>query len=104
MSAVLVVRPSSLGDIVHASALVADVQAHRPGTAVDWVAEESFASLVALDRGVRRVVPVALRRWRSHFLSASTWRELSIFRDDLRRERYTALPGLQEQVKGALIA
>jgi heptosyltransferase-1 len=104
VSAVLIVRPSSLGDIVHASALVADVQAHRPGTAVDWVAEESFASLVALDRGVRRIVPVALRRWRSHFLSASTWRELSIFRDDLRRERYIAVLDLQEQVKGALIA
>jgi len=103
-SAVLIVRPSSLGDIVHASALVADVRAHRPGTAIDWVVEESFAPLVALDRDVRRVVPIALRRWRSNLLSVSTWRELSKFRDDLRRDRYAVVLDLQEQVKGAVIA
>ena len=44
MSAVLVVRPSSLGDIVHALALVADVRAHRPELAIDWVAEEAFVA------------------------------------------------------------
>jgi heptosyltransferase-1 len=104
MSAVLVVRPSSLGDIVHALALVADVREKRPGTAVDWVAEEDFAPLVALDPGVRRIVPVALRRWRSRLLSASTWREMAAFRDDLRRDDYVAVLDLQEQVKGALIA
>ena len=64
MSALLVVRPSSLGDIVHALALVADVRPHRPELAIDWVAEEAFARSCALDPGVRRVIPVALRRWR----------------------------------------
>ena len=49
MSALLVVRPSSLGDIVHALALVADVRRHRPELAIDWVAEERFVPLVALD-------------------------------------------------------
>lgn len=104
MTALLVVRPSSLGDIVHALALVADVHEKRPGTAVDWVAEEDFAPLVALDPGVRRIVPVALRRWRSRLLSVSTWREMAAFRDDLRRDDYVAVLDLQEQVKGALIA
>ena len=42
LSAILVVRPSSLGDIVHALALVADVRVQRPVLAVDWVAEEAF--------------------------------------------------------------
>jgi len=104
MSAVLVVRPSSLGDIVHALALVADVRAHRPDLALDWVAEEAFAPLVSLDRGVRRVIPVALRRWRRHPLSPATWREMAAFRRDLRRDSYAAVLDLQEQVKGALVA
>jgi heptosyltransferase-1 len=104
MSAVLVVRPSSLGDIVHALALVADVRAHRPELALDWVAEEAFAPLVALDRGVRRVIPIALRRWRRHPLSTATWREMAAFRRDLRRDSYAAVLDLQEQVKGALVA
>jgi heptosyltransferase-1 len=104
MSAVLVVRPSSLGDIVHALALVADIRAHRPELAVDWVAEDAFAPLPALDPGVRRVIPVALRRWRTRPFAAATWREIAAFRRDLAREAYVAVLDLQEQVKGAVIA
>jgi len=103
-SAVLVIRPSSLGDIVHALALVADIRRHRPELAIDWVAEEPFVPLVALDPGVRRVIPIALRRWRHQFLAAATWREAAAFRRDLRATRYAAILDLQEQVKGALVA
>jgi heptosyltransferase-1 len=102
--AVLVIRPSSLGDIVHALALVADVRTHRPELAIDWVAEEPFVPLLTLDPDVRRVIPVALRRWRHRLFDADTWREMTLFRHDLRRESYLAILDLQEQVKSALIA
>ena len=64
MSAVLVVRPSSLGDIVYALAIVADIRRHRPHLAVDWVAERGFVPLLALCPDIRRIVPFALRSWR----------------------------------------
>ncbi len=102
--AVLVVRPSSLGDIVHAQAIVGDILERRPELAVDWVAEDAFAPLLALNPGVRRVIPVALRRWRRRALSLATWREMAAFRRDLRRDAYLAVLDLQEQVKGAAIA
>ena len=104
MSAVLVVRPSSLGDIVHALALVCDAHAHVPDIAIDWVAEEAFASLPALHPRVRRVVPTALRRWRHRPFDPATWREMRAFRRDVASERYDAILDLQEQMKGALIA
>ncbi len=104
MSAVLVVRPSSLGDIVHALALVADVRTHRPDVELDWVTEEAFAALPALHPDVRRVIAVALRRWRHQLLDPATWRELRAFRRDIARDRYAAVLDLQEQMKGALIA
>ncbi len=103
MSAVLVVRPSSLGDIVHALSLVADVETHRPGLGIDWVAEEMFVPLIRLHPGVRRVIPVALRRWRKALVARATWSEIAAFRTDLRRETYDAVLDLQEQVKGAVI-
>jgi len=103
MSAVLVVRPSSLGDIVQALAIVADIRAHRPGVVIDWVAEEAFAPLVTIDPGVRRVIPVAQRRWRRSPLAVATWREMSAFRRELRREIYDTVLDLQEQVKSAVI-
>ena len=104
MQSALIIRPSSLGDIVHALPLVHDLKQHLPGIEVDWVAEESFTALVALNRGVRRVIPVALRRWRGRLLGRATWREMAAFRRDLEVESYSAVIDLQEQVKGALIA
>ena len=100
----LIIRPSSLGDIVHAMPIVHDLARHRPGISIDWVAEEAFAPLVSLNRGVRRVVPLALRRWRHAAFSRSTWREFGAFRRELQLERYDAVLDLQEQVKGALVA
>jgi heptosyltransferase-1 len=100
----LVIRPSSLGDIVHALPIVHDLKRHRPGIEIDWVAEEQFTSLVALNRGVRRVIPLALRRWRRTMLVRSTWRELGVFRRELKLARYDVVIDLQEQLKGALIA
>jgi heptosyltransferase-1 len=102
--AILVVRPSSLGDIVHALTLVADVRMHRPELAIDWVAETGFVPLVELHPGIRRIIPVALRHWRHRLFAASTWREIRSFRRSLQCEEYAAVLDLQEQVKGALIA
>lgn len=104
MSAVLVVRPSSLGDVVYALALAADIARARPGTAIDWVAEEAFVELPSLTPAIRRTIPLALRRWRRQLLSAATWREAAAFRRAVSAERYDAILDLQEQVKGAAIA
>ena len=104
MSALLAVRPSSLGDVVWALAVAHDVATARPGIAVDWVAEEAFVALPRMCGSVRRVVPVALRRWRRAPLAPATWREARSFRAELRRERYDAILDLQEQVKGGVIA
>jgi heptosyltransferase-1 len=104
VSGVLVVRPSSLGDVVYALALVSDIAAHCPGLPVDWVAEDAFVDLVHLDPRIRRVVPLALRRWRHAPLARATWRDMAAFRRALRQERYDAILNLQEQVKGAVVS
>ena len=100
----LVVRPSSLGDIVHTMSLVSDVERHAPGTAIDWVAEEAFVPLVALDPRIRRVVPLAFRRWRGAPVAPATVREFASFAHALRTERYDHVLDLQEQLKGAIVA
>jgi heptosyltransferase I len=103
MSSILIVRQSSLGDIVHALPVVQDIKQHRPGDSVDWVAEEMFADLVRLNRNVRTVIPVSLRRWRHAPFARATWHEIAAFRAALRAQRYDFVIDLQEQVKGALI-
>ena len=104
MSAVLIVRPSSLGDIVYALSVATDIRRERPGFAVDWVAEPGFAPLIGLCPDVREVMPFNLRRWRGALGARATWREMRDFAHALRRTRYDAVLDLQEQVKGAMIA
>lgn len=104
MSEVLVVRPSSLGDIVYALAVVSDIRRERPDIAVDWVVERGFVPLLALCPDVRHVIEFGLRGWRAAPFAASTWNGVRTFRRELRAARYVAILDLQEQVKGALIA
>ena len=104
MKRVLVVRPSSLGDVVHALPVVADIARASPETRIDWLAEEAFAPLVALHPRIDNVIGVALRRWRGELASPRPWREMLEFRRRLRALRYDAVLDLQEQVKGALMA
>jgi heptosyltransferase-1 len=103
MSSVLIIRPSSLGDIVHALPVVHDIRQHHAGMKIDWVAEEMFVELVAMNREVRAVIPVSLRRWRHALLARATWREVAAFRGGLRAKQYDVVLDMQEQVKGALI-
>lgn len=98
------VRPSSLGDVVHALPLVADIHRHVPHAKVDWIAEEAFAPLVRLHAGIHEVFPVALRRWRRQLLRPATWREFRTLRGTLGASAYDAVLDLQEQMKGALLA
>jgi heptosyltransferase-1 len=101
---ILFVKTSSLGDVVHNCPAVSDVARRVPGAAIDWVVEEAFAEVVALHPGVRRVIPVAIRRWRGALLAAATWSEFGAFRAALRSERYDAVIDSQGLVKSALVA
>ena len=104
MTDVLVVRPSSLGDIVYALAVATDIRRARPDVAIDWVSEPGFAPLIALCPDVRDVIGFGLRRWRRAPLAPRTWGDMRTFATHLRRARYAVILDLQEQVKGALVA
>jgi len=101
---ILFVKTSSLGDVIHNCPAISDAARELPGAAIDWVVEESFAEVAALHGSVRRVIPVALRRWRGELLSAGAWREFGSFRRALRSERYDFIIDSQGLVKSALIA
>ena len=74
-----------------------------PGAAIDWVVEEPFAGIAAMHRAVRRVIPAAMRRWRSALWKRSVWSEIGALRRELGGERYDAVVDTQSLVKSALI-
>jgi heptosyltransferase-1 len=101
---ILIVKTSSMGDVVHALPLAADLAAHVPGAQIDWLVEESFAAIPAMSRHVRRVHRVALRRWRRAPLQRATWAEIAAAKAGLRREGYDWVLDVQGLLKSAWVA
>lgn len=93
-----------MGDVVHNLPVASDLAAHFPGIKIDWVVEENFAEIPALHPAVRRIIPVAIRRWRKNLAQKNTWREIAEFKKTLRQERYDAVLDTQGLMKSALIA
>ena len=104
MQRILLVKTSSLGDVVHNLPVVSDIRAAVPGVEIDWVAEESFAAIPRLHPAVSRVLPVAIRRWRSALLAGATRAEIGAFTRELKREPYDMVIDTQGLLKSAWIA
>jgi len=101
---ILIVKLSSLGDVVHAMAAVQDIRHVFPDAQIDWVAERAFAPLVRRCKGVHRVIPCALRRWRADLFSTATRQAWHAFKVELQEEEYDAVLDLQGLTKSALVS
>ena len=101
---ILLVKLSSLGDVVHALPVVQDIRSALPDAQIDWVVEASFAPILALNTGLHRVMTCEIRRWRRSPLAAATRLEWRAFRAALRQDAYDAVIDLQGLTKSALVA
>jgi len=101
---VLVVKMSSLGDVIHTLPALTDAAAALPGIQFDWVVEEAFAEIPAWHHAVDRVIPVALRRWRKRPLRYLTGPEWRTTRASLRDRNYDAVVDAQGLLKSAVIS
>jgi heptosyltransferase-1 len=103
MPRILLVKTSSLGDVVHNLPVASDIAAALPQAQIDWVVEESFAAIPRLHKSVNRVIPVALRRWRAHWWHRDTRRDAQAFFRELRSVVYDAVLDTQGLLKSALV-
>ena len=96
---VLLVKMSSLGDIVHALPALDDAVRH--GVRFDWVVEENYGAVPTWALGVDRVLEVAFRRWRTAPFAFKS--ELGAFRTRLRQCRYDKVLDAQGLLKSAVV-
>ncbi|GHU10157.1 heptosyltransferase I [Betaproteobacteria bacterium] len=101
---ILIVKTSSLGDVIHTLPAVTDAARAIPGLRCDWVVEEAFAEIPAWHPAVEQVIPVALRRWRKHPFAASTRREWRAFRQRITATEYDLVIDAQGLFKSAWLA
>lgn len=101
---VLLVKLSSLGDVVHTFPALTDALEAVPGLELDWAVEEALAPIARLHPAVRRVIPIPMRRLRRRPLTAFAGGEAGAVRRDLARTRYDVVIDAQGLMKSALVA
>ncbi len=101
---ILLVKTSSLGDVIHNLPVASDIRRVYPEAQIDWVVEEGFAEIPRLHPAVRRVVPVAVRRWRKSLFSPTIWREMREYRRLASADFYDAVLDTQGLIKSALLS
>lgn len=106
---ILIIKLSSLGDVLHNLPVVWDLRAQHPEAQIDWVVEEGYVHLLQplLTRpgfkGIDRIIPIAMRRWKKSLFNKKTRMELRAFLMNLRSIRYDMMVETQGLLKAALV-
>lgn len=96
---ILIVRTSSLGDLVHMLPAISDIAANVVNAQIDWLVEESFAAIPAWHPAVRQAIPVAHRRWRKSWWSRQTRQERQQLKEKLAHLEYDIVLDMQALLK-----
>jgi heptosyltransferase-1 len=101
---VLIVRLSSMGDLVQTLPAVTDAAKAYPDIRFDWVVDEAFAQVPSWHRKVENVLPSAFRRWGANLKRTARNGEIRSFLQRLRSFSYEAIVDVQGEWKSATIA
>lgn len=100
---ILIIKTSSLGDVIHTFPAITDLISHYPNVIIDWVVEEDFADLPQLHPAVNQVITIALRRWRKNCWNKTTYQEIKSFLQNLRSNQYDYIIDAQGLLKSAIL-
>ncbi|AIR60156.1 ADP-heptose--LPS heptosyltransferase [Cedecea neteri] len=100
---VLLVKTSSMGDVLHSLPALTDAMHAIPGIKFDWVVEEGFAQIPSWHPAVDKVFPVAIRRWRKSWFASKTRAEREVFYEELKAREYDCIIDAQGLVKSAAL-
>mgnify|MGYP001170270120 CR=1 FL=1 len=100
---VLVVKMSSMGDVVHALPAVVEARRELPNLKFHWVVEEGFKCIPETHPQVDEVIPIAIRRWRKNWLASLRSGEIAEFCRILKANHYDLIIDGQGLIKSAIV-
>lgn len=100
---VLIVKMSSMGDVLHTLPALTDAVHAVPSISFDWVIEENFVEIPTWHSAVRHVISVAIRRWRNNWFALSARKERCDFKHQLQQRHYDAIIDAQGLMKSAAL-
>lgn len=104
MTKILLVRTSSMGDLIHTFPAISDLSRNKPDINLYWLSEEAFVPIASLHPFVKDIIPLAWRRWRKQIFTASTWQEIKRVAQQLKQEKFDLVIDSQGLLKSAIPA
>jgi heptosyltransferase-1 len=99
----LIVKTSSIGDIVHTFPVAEYLKNRYPMCQIDWIVEEEYASLVQANPHINHVHTLASRRWRRSIFKKNTFPQVTQTISSLKKIVYDAVFDLQGNIKSAFL-
>ena len=99
----LIVKISSLGDVIHGFAIANELKLQRPDITVDWLVGDIYAELVKHQPAVGKVWAFKRGQWGGNWRKPSTWSEMANLMSSIRSERYDVCLDLQGLLRSGLI-
>jgi len=100
---ILIVKMSSMGDIIHTLPAITDAARAIPAIQMDWVVEENFDEIPRWHPAIHRVIPIAIRRWRKSPIQTLRGEEWKNFKAQLQQENYDCIIDAQGLFKSAIV-
>jgi heptosyltransferase-1 len=110
---ILIVKLSSLGDILHNLPVVWDIRKEYPNAYITWVVEEAYLDLLtplmmdSQSLGLDYIIPINLRRWKKEITKGKflkVMQEFSVFKKILQNTKYDFVVETQGLIKSALVS
>ena len=101
---ILLVKLSSMGDVIHNLPVVSDLRRAFPNAIIDWVTESPYAALIGLHPDLNSVLPMHLRALKKHWWQSALWTQLTTDRAALALHEYDAVIDTQGLLKSAVVA
>jgi heptosyltransferase-1 len=100
---ILIIKTSSLGDVIHNLPIIEDIKKTYPNAIIDWVIEENYTEILEMHKGINRAIPVSIRRWRKKIFSRQTLLEITAFKKNIQSHFYDCVIDTQGLLKSGII-
>jgi heptosyltransferase-1 len=101
---VLIIKLTSMGDLMHALPALTDAAKAIPGIQFDWVVDKTFSQVPRWHPAVNNVITTAHRQWKKNVIQS--WRDglFSDFNRQLNQHDYDLVIDLQNNMKSATVS
>lgn len=100
---ILIIKTSSLGDIIHVFPVLKFLRFHYPNAQIDWVVEKPFSELVQAHPDINHVLTIQSKKWRKNLFKLETWQDIQAFRHQLQSQSYDVIFDLQGNIKSGMV-